>query len=277
MTAAMKRTRLGALSAVVLCAWAALVGCAGQPVPTPNTQQYYVMIFDDAAPVTDAAFNACFDNERIPDARTLPGFVSAQRFQLNTPQMYPGVTVALPRYLALYQIATNDLTATMAQLQRTAGTTGAGTCPGVNRTTADVYAYRFSAPRQDRTAPDQNVPAGGTRTNYVHIVFTVPRQAAKDQFEHWYLTSHIPQLLTRPGFTSAQRVAIAQAHGAVPPTDTAAVFRLSLPTTMSVAADTQLPPPGAPPNEAGRMLDPTQNRGYTYRAIGPVISASPAQ
>jgi len=275
MTTALKRTRLGVLGAVLLCAWAALVGCAGHSAPV--TQQYYVMVFDDAAPATDAAFNACFDDQRIPDARTLPGFVSAQRFKLNTPQMYPGVTVTLPSYLALYQIDTNDLTATMAQLQRTAGTTGAGTCPGLNPTTADVYAYRFSAPGQDRTAADPKVPAGGPRSDYVHIVFTVPRPAAKDQFEHWYLTSHMPQLLTRPGFTSAQRVAIAQAHGPVPPTDTAAVFRLNLPTTTSVAADTQLPAPGAAPNEAGRMLDPTLNRGYTYRAIGPVIPASPAQ
>ena len=75
MTTALKRTRLGVLGAVLLCAWAALVGCAGHSAPV--TQQYYVMVFDDAAPATDAAFNACFDDQRIPDARTLPGFVSA--------------------------------------------------------------------------------------------------------------------------------------------------------------------------------------------------------
>jgi len=274
MTTVVQKVRLGVLGAIVLAVWAALAGCTGHPAPRADAQQYYIMVFNDSTPGADAAYNACFDGQRIPDARTLPGFVSAQRFQLNTPQMYPGVSVALPQYLALYQVSTDDLPTTMAQLQRRAGATGAGACPGANPTTADVYAYRFSAPRQDRTAPDPKVPAGGARTDYLHVVFTVPQQAMKDQFEHWYLTSHMPQLLTRPGFTSAQWVALAQSQGSVPPTNTAAVYRLSLPTSMSVSVDTERRAPGAALSEAGRMLDPTLNRGYTYRAIGPVVPAA---
>jgi len=35
----------------------------------------------------------------------------------------------------------------------------------------------------------------------------------KSQFEKWYLTTHMPELLARPGFTTAQWVALAQAQG----------------------------------------------------------------
>ena len=185
----------------------------------------------------------------------------------------PGVTVPLPKYLAVYEISTNDLAATMDRFQGAAGVTGTGSCAGANPATTDVYVYRFSAPRQDRTAPDPKVPPGGPRTGYVHIVFTVPQQAMKSQFEQWYLTTHMPELLTRPGFTTAQRVALAQAQGPVPPTDTAAVYRLELPRTMSISATAVLPSPGTAPSLTGQMLDPNLNRGYTYREFGPPVTA----
>ena len=273
MTTWLKRA-ITCVSIAVICT--VLSACAAGPPPTtpvPPAQRYYLMVFNDALPGADAEFNRCFDADRIPDARTLPGFASVQRFQLNDPQMYPGVTVALPKYLTLYEISTNDLAATMDQFHRTAGVTGTGSCVGANPTTADVYVYRFSAPRQDRTAPDPTVPPGGPRTGYVHIVFTVPQQAMKSQFEQWYLTTHMPELLARPGFTTAQWVALAQAQGPVPPTDTAAVYRLELPRTRSISATAVLPSPGAAPSLTGQMLDPNLNRGYTYREFGPPLTA----
>ncbi|MFI9383493.1 hypothetical protein [Kutzneria sp. NPDC052558] len=273
MSKSLHRALMGSCAAILAASLAACgSGSAAAPATTsapPPAQHYYLMVFTDVAAGDDTAFTQCFTSQRVPAARSLPGFVSVQQFALNVPQMFD-VTVAMPKYLALYEFATADLNATMTAFRGTAGPASVGGCPA-DAAKADSYVYRFSAPLQNRTTPDPQVPAGGTRTDYTQVVFTVPAPTAGDKFENWYMTVHMPEVLARPGYTQAQRVALVdgQNHGPVPPTATAAVFRLDLPqdtpvTIASVSTGT-VPNPGL----TAQMLDPNLNRGYTYRALAP--------
>jgi hypothetical protein len=69
----------------------------------------------------DAEYNEWCNQQHIPDVLNVPGFVCAQRFRLADGQM--GANADRPyEYLALYEIETNDLAATLKELQLRRGT-----------------------------------------------------------------------------------------------------------------------------------------------------------
>jgi len=77
------------------------------------------VVFTEAKPGRDAEFNDWYDNRHVPDVLAVPGFIACQRFRLRPED---GAADAPTRYLALYEMETNDLEATMAELMSRAGT-----------------------------------------------------------------------------------------------------------------------------------------------------------
>lgn len=76
--------------------------------------KYLFVVLTNAADGRDAEFNDWYDNQHIGDVLKVPGFVSAQRFNIATqPAPYA--------YLTLYEIETDDLAATQAALGKAAG------------------------------------------------------------------------------------------------------------------------------------------------------------
>ena len=70
------------------------------------------------SPVADreAEYNEWYTKQHIPDVLRVPGFVAAQRFKLPDEAGKP------PRYVALYEMETDDPDALTAELTRLAGT-----------------------------------------------------------------------------------------------------------------------------------------------------------
>jgi len=68
----------------------------------------------------DHDYNEWYNNQHIPDVVSVPGIVAAQRFRLNDFQM-PG-PAAQWKYLAIYEIDTDDVKATFDDLASRAGT-----------------------------------------------------------------------------------------------------------------------------------------------------------
>jgi len=66
-------------------------------------------------------FNRWYNAQHIPDVLNVPGFVCAQRFRLADVQM-GGDRSKTHKYLALYEIETDDLAATLKELQARGGT-----------------------------------------------------------------------------------------------------------------------------------------------------------
>jgi hypothetical protein len=79
--------------------------------------QYCFVVITDAVPGKEEEFNAWYDRQHLPDVLRIPGFVAGRRFKLAQPQSnLPG------RYLALYEIETDDPEGALAELTRRAGT-----------------------------------------------------------------------------------------------------------------------------------------------------------
>jgi hypothetical protein len=82
--------------------------------------KHVFVVFTNPVDGKEATYNDWYDNRHLPDVLDVPGFVSAQRFRLSDTQRAAG---PFPwRYLALYEIETDDLKQTLATLGARSGT-----------------------------------------------------------------------------------------------------------------------------------------------------------
>ena len=93
---------------------------------------YIWMVLTNATPGTDEAFNRWYQEEHIPDLLRVPGILSAQRFKV-TPRQMVNVNGALAmvdtttenaphRYMAIYNIETDDIERVLVDILSRAGT-----------------------------------------------------------------------------------------------------------------------------------------------------------
>lgn len=83
--------------------------------------KYVFLAFTNPTKGREAEYNKWYD-EHIPQVlQHAPGFVSGQRFRLAN-QQYGGETTKPWRYLAIYEIETNDLGKTLKTLEERLGT-----------------------------------------------------------------------------------------------------------------------------------------------------------
>lgn len=82
--------------------------------------KYTFVVFTNPVEGKEAEFNEWYNKHHIPDVLNVPGFVSGQRFRLTDTQF--GGDGGPRRYLALYEIETDDLAATLNELRKRGGT-----------------------------------------------------------------------------------------------------------------------------------------------------------
>ncbi len=82
--------------------------------------RYTFVVLTNASGGRDGEFNEWYNNKHIPDVLNIPGFVAAQRFSIASAQM-DGATSPW-RYLALYELDTDDLAGALKELAARVGT-----------------------------------------------------------------------------------------------------------------------------------------------------------
>jgi len=99
----------------------------------------------------DAEFNEWYNKQHIPDVLNVPGFVCAQRFRLADAQM--GGDADRPyKYLALYEIETDDLAGTLKELASRRGTADIVMSDAIDM--KNVAAYVFTPVAAEVMAKD---------------------------------------------------------------------------------------------------------------------------
>jgi hypothetical protein len=76
--------------------------------------KYTFVVLTNPTPGKEADYNEWYNKQHIPDVLNIPGMVCAQRFRLAEGQ--PGADQKTHRYLALYEIETNDLPGVFKEL-----------------------------------------------------------------------------------------------------------------------------------------------------------------
>ena len=80
----------------------------------------FVVMSNPTTPGQEAEYNEWYNKIHIPDVLNVPGFVAAQRFKLADTQFADGKPAH--RYLALYEIETDDLKGSFNELRNRIGT-----------------------------------------------------------------------------------------------------------------------------------------------------------
>lgn len=100
-------------------------------------------------------FNEWYDKHHVPDVINVPGFISGQRFKLADSQMGNAEATKTYRYLALYEIETDDVAATLKELMARGGTADMVASDAIDR---KALTYMFTPIREKVMAKDVKRP-----------------------------------------------------------------------------------------------------------------------
>src|SRR5579859_1174502 len=95
------------------------------------------MVLSDPIVGQDAVYNDWYDNRHLADVLKLDGFVSAQRFRLSHQKTPDGVPAS--RYLAIYEMQTDDVDATLATLFAKLGTEVMPVSPAIDTAGLNMF------------------------------------------------------------------------------------------------------------------------------------------
>ena len=79
------------------------------------------IVFTNPVEGKESEYNDWYNRQHIPDVLNVPGFVSGQRFRLADAQMSRDDN-RTHKYLAVYEIETDDLAGTLKELRARGGT-----------------------------------------------------------------------------------------------------------------------------------------------------------
>ena len=105
----------------------------------------FVVLSNPTTPGQEAEYNEWYNKIHIPDVLNVPGFVAAQRFKLAEAQFGDGPHAH--RYLALYEIETDDAKATLKELEKRVGTADMVMSDGIDMKGISVGLFKPVAER----------------------------------------------------------------------------------------------------------------------------------
>jgi hypothetical protein len=101
--------------------------------------RHMMVVFTNATEGQDDAYNEWYSNQHLSDVLAIDGFVAAQRFRLSdiSPEQKSG-----HRYLALYEVETDDVEKVKQALGASIGTPAMVLSPAL---ASDVNSWFFTA------------------------------------------------------------------------------------------------------------------------------------
>ncbi len=117
--------------------------------------KYTFLALTNPVPGKEDEFNEWYDKHHVPDVINVPGFVSGQRFKLADAQ-FGGEASRQYKYLALYEIETDDIAATIKELRARGGTPDIGPSDAIDMKV--VATYMFTPIREKVMAKDVRRP-----------------------------------------------------------------------------------------------------------------------
>jgi hypothetical protein len=254
---------------VTLCVCAVIFLLFGSAaVHAGAAQTYYFFVFSNPVAGHEDEYNKWYDQQHAPDVVSIPGFVTAQRLVKNELPLYRMVDLQVPKYLVIYKIVTDDLEGVFREVNRRLDTGETAMSPAFDRTTSVSYVYRPFRTEIKGVGGEPKKAKPGAKSLYVQVVFTAMVEGKESEFNRFYDDHHAPELAAIPGFISAQRMILARpTNASIPATKYLALFRVEtsdLASVKEIAAQ-----PGFTSSPA---FDTRATRGYTFRAIGPLIA-----
>lgn len=109
-------------------------------------KKYRFLVFTNAKPGRDAEFNAWYDDVHLAEVVSVPGFTGAERQEIRPA---PGEPKPSHRYLAIYDIESDDVDATLEGLMKR-GTSGGFRMTDALADDARMALYEVVTPHRSR-------------------------------------------------------------------------------------------------------------------------------
>jgi len=230
------------------------------------TESYYFFVFSNPVAGHEDEYNKWYNEQHAQDVVSIPGFVTAQRFVKNDLPLYRMVDLQVPKYLIVYKIVTDNVEAVFDEVSRRLKTGETVMSPAFDQKTSVSYVYKPFRPEIKGVGGESEGAKPGPKQIYYQVVFTAMVEGKERDFNLFYDQHHAPELAAIPGFVSAQRMILARPTTAsIPATKYLALFKVE---TSDLAAVKQA---ATKPGTTSDAFDTKSTRGYTFRAIGPVI------
>jgi hypothetical protein len=110
-------------------------------------RQYRLLVYTNARDGCDDEFNRWYDDIHLGEVVALPGFTGAERCAIRSK---PGEPAPAHRYLAVYEIETDDIDETMAGLMSHGAKGGFRLSDSLDRTSAKTVLYEVITPNRSR-------------------------------------------------------------------------------------------------------------------------------
>jgi hypothetical protein len=172
-----------------------------------SAKSYEVLVFSRPVEGRQRQFNEWYDHQHIHDMLQVPGFLTAERFHVvkaDTP------TSSLPPYLAVYRIRTGDLAATNAEVKARAASGQIARGPAFDYASSvtvivEPLGREVLAESVAGATAAPKVQGKTTLKTFYLLVFSDPAENREEEYNHWYDSQHIPDVLRVPGFVSGRR------------------------------------------------------------------------
>lgn len=96
--------------------------------------RYKLVAHSNAIAGREADYERWYDDRHMPDMLAVPGFVSAERFTVVGEGPY--------RFLAIYEVESNDIRATLAEIGNRAGTDAMPITDAIDTSQVSVVAWQ---------------------------------------------------------------------------------------------------------------------------------------
>jgi hypothetical protein len=153
-----------------------------------------LMVWADIDPEYEAEFNRWYDEEHVPHLLTVPGFLSAGRYE---------ALKGSPKYLALYELEDHNVLRSAAYLDAVKyRPSSARERAGTSRIARNFLRnpYRQIFPVHTDPVEGTRGPAAFLQMGRIDIPAVV-----EEEFNDWYNTAYIPPYLACPGCLGARR------------------------------------------------------------------------
>lgn len=109
-------------------------------------KKYTFLAFTNPAAGKEDEYNKWYDEHHLIDVINVPGFVSARRFRLATTQFQFNTITPSYRYLALYEIETDDVEGTLQEVVNRAGGVDMVMIDAIDMSTLSAPVYEEITP-----------------------------------------------------------------------------------------------------------------------------------
>ena len=112
-------------------------------------KKYIFLAFTNPTEGREEEYNRWYDTQHLADVINVPGFVAAHRFRLAPARFQFDTKAQEHRYLALYEIETDDIAAVMKELASRVGTPEVLMTDAIDMSTLDAPIFEKITERVD--------------------------------------------------------------------------------------------------------------------------------